>query len=182
MKKKFSFIMMGLISLNLIAQKSEACCNNYESALQKLNFNTTLLLETGELEPDLYYDYYKISKNDHIKRLGLYKQVLIDVLNFDLNFINFLSQFNDNKKNLRENWIKSINPYRSDVYGFYTEYEASLILIDYYLRGDHEELKKPEYFENLSIKKVQRFLKKHKTCSKDYIRESYKKWVIQLGN
>lgn len=163
-------------------------CNTYGQDLYNINFkyvdietilyklhskSYTLLLEEEKMEKESYYDAFKISEEQHIKDYDEYKIARQKLLGKNKSIIKHLLYYENNLSGC--NWINTINPYLSVIpkHLSFNKSTASLILIDYYLLGKNNDIKRPIYYDNLSYKKLKRFFKKNYDKPLNEIRELY---------
>ncbi|MGV6831448.1 MAG: hypothetical protein ACWA5P_07810 [bacterium] len=167
-------------NLNLNAQRFKS--QDYENVLNDLLETTSaFILEENRIEKKYYYETYPISEAEHLKLIEKYWVSVEKLIELDKDFVYFLIKNRKLQKGFtRKSWVKTVNPYRSDIYRHYTKKEEIRILIDFYLIGEKRKIQKPEYFEKITFKDLKEFLRKRKSLNKTELKKDYSEWLKKL--
>ncbi|QIE58639.1 hypothetical protein G5B37_03405 [Rasiella rasia] len=178
-KLKITLLAIFLVTFSY-SQVSEI--DQYKNILDALEINNTvLILEEERIDEDYYYESFMITEKQHKQRLRTYWNLIEDIYNLDRSFPYYLLSLKNNKFKIdRNSWVKTINPYRSDIWRFHSRIDEIRILIDHYLSGNQTKIKQPEYFDKISYRKLKRFLRKNRELNKSDLRAEYILWLKEL--
>ena len=172
---KLFLLTFLVLQFSFAQQKTDN--SNFDSILKDMELNSVFLLESGEMEENEYFKRFGIDLEEHKILLKRYYDNIELFLAQDKSILCYLSGYKKNEE--FSFWIKTIHPYRSNVYGLLlSKSESALILIDFYLNNEGKRVVVPDYYEKLDFRKMKKFLKKNKTLNVEELRDKYKKSKI----
>lgn len=165
------------------------CCgcsnvhNDYDKIVDGLSNNHVLLKK--DIDDELYYDYFKVEKNQYELVLQEYEKAINDFYNSDKLILDYLIKFKDVDDTYCD-WIIITNPYSAKVKDtdLLTKSKGSLILIDNYLTNINQKTIKSElHSENVDYERFIAFYKKNRELKKEELKAAYvKNFNINASN